>query len=119
MRKLLAVVFSCVALSACAPNYSDGQRVGVVTKLSHKGIVFKSWEGMLNQGGFRNSTDDNGNTTVVANVLEFNVQDPKVVQDLQTAMETGQRVRLTYNQWLVSPFTIENSYVINKVEFLK
>ena len=29
------------------PNYSNGSRIGIVTKISEKGVFFKSWEGEM------------------------------------------------------------------------
>lgn len=82
--------------------------MGIVTKLSYKGIFFKSWEGQLNQGGM--STDSEGN--VVPNVLSFNVSDPSVIAKVKEAARSGKRVELVYNQWLITPLTIGNSHVV-------
>lgn len=35
-----------VVMSSCS-NYSDGERVGIITKFSNSGKVFKSYEGEL------------------------------------------------------------------------
>jgi len=118
MKKLIAIT-AVLALTACAPNYSEGSRVGVVTKLSHKGLVFKSWEGSLNQGGTKNITDEQGNSSVVANAIDFNVSDPAMVEKLQAAMNSGERVEITYSQWFAKPITIDNSRVIVAVKVAK
>ena len=106
-------------LGACAPNYSEGVRVGVVTKLSHKGLIFKSWEGSLNEGGTKSSKDSKGRVSVVTNAVEFNVSDPKVLLDLQKAYKEGSVVELEYKEWAIAPPTINNSHVITKVTFLE
>jgi hypothetical protein len=36
----------------CGLAYSDGTRSGVLTKVSRKGYVFKTYEGEMNIGGF-------------------------------------------------------------------
>jgi len=113
--KTILCVILILFLNACMPNYSEGSRTGVVTKISHKGIIFKSWEGQLNQGRFRNQTDANGNISVVANVLNFNVQNPNVVIQLQDAMKSGRSVELVYSQYFISPLTQDSSYVITAV----
>lgn len=49
MKKILELffVFSFfMALTSCS-NYSEGERVGVITKFSNSGKVFKSYEGEL------------------------------------------------------------------------
>ena len=34
--------------SACSENYSNGERIGLVTQFSKRGMLWKSWEGHLN-----------------------------------------------------------------------
>jgi hypothetical protein len=101
------------------PHYSEGTRSGTVTKLSNKGIIWKSWEGSLNQGGTKNVTDANGSSQVVANAIDFNVEDPALVKELQAAMASGARVELHYHQWLLSPPSIENDRVVDEVKSLQ
>lgn len=118
---LLAVFFVLcflIVVPGCAPNYSNGSRVGVVTKLSEKGLMFKSWEGEMNMGGMRQSSDSDGHTTIVANVFTFNV-DPKIVSEVKAAMDSGQRVELIYRQWAKRPVTIDNSHVVIEVKASK
>lgn len=107
---------SALFLTACGQNYSNGSRVGVVNKLSHKGLMYKSWEGEMNLGGFRNKTDGDGNTYVAANTFEFTVLDESVVKRINEAMRTGERVELVYEQWLVPPITQNSCYTITEVK---
>jgi hypothetical protein len=95
------------------PTYSEGNWSGQVTKLSYKGVIWKSWEGELVAGGMRSQSTKEG-TTAVANVMEFNA-DPSVVPALNAAVVSGKRVRLTYHQWLLCPWRIENDHVITSV----
>jgi hypothetical protein len=37
-----------IFLSSCSENYSNGERIGLITQFSHKGLFWKSWEGQLN-----------------------------------------------------------------------
>ena len=41
--KFLLVAIITIALASCQ-NYSSGERVGVITKCSEKGVMFKSFE---------------------------------------------------------------------------
>jgi len=109
MRLPIAILMLC--LSACAPHYSEGSRSGIVTKLSYKGIIWKSWEGEMVMGGMRQ--DEGGNA--VTNVFAFNV-DPACVREVQAAQDSGRAVKLVYRQWLLAPWTIENGHVIVRVE---
>lgn len=50
MKKLLfalAALF-CICLTSCKEHFSDGERVGTVTKFSKAGIIWDSWDGELN-----------------------------------------------------------------------
>lgn len=105
--KIASIVLALASLTACMPNYSNGSRAGVVTKLSEKGFVFKSHEGSMNLSGTR--TSENG--SVVANTFNFNVS-PAMVSAVQDAMRSGKRVELVYTQWALNPPTIDSDYVI-------
>ena len=75
-------------------SYSDGERVGILQKLSHKGFVCKTTEGELA-------------LYVVAGmspqIWSFTVRDAKVAQRLNTML--GQRTRL---QYYVDDASLEN-----------
>lgn len=100
------------------PNYSEGSRVGVVNKLSYKGLVFKSYEAEAAMTGLRKGTDSDGNTTVNANVFPFNVS-PEAYPAVKEAMESGKPVNLHYRQWFITPIGISNNHVVYKVEPVK
>ncbi len=90
-------------------NYANGTRAGVVTKMSNKGLFWKSWEAEMNTGG-----TVQGENGAVASVFAFNV-DPKAVLEIKTALENGKRVQVVYRQWAIKPLSIENSHVVTEV----
>lgn len=47
MKKIILILITIVALSSCTNNYSQGERVGIITKFSNKGLMCKSYEGDL------------------------------------------------------------------------
>jgi hypothetical protein len=54
MRKLLFVLILLIVAALAFVtfrSYSDGTRVGTLTKLSRKGYIFKTHEGQLMTGG--------------------------------------------------------------------
>jgi hypothetical protein len=110
---IITAVLSLVATgcSGCDAGYSDGDRSGVVTKLSYKGLVCKSWEGEMNLGGL--STDDKG--AAVPNVWRFTVVDTAQVAAIQNAMKSGKRVNIHYTQWAVSPYCQDSDYEAQSV----
>lgn len=104
MRRLL--ILSLLFLPSCCPNYSDGSRIGIVTKLSHKGLVFKSWEGEMLVAL---PVDVAGTTQ--PEKFTFNV-DPGAINEVERAMQEGKRVELIYRQWALGPPTIDNNHVV-------
>ena len=93
---LALVLFGWGYLSMGGWTYSEGERTGVVTKFSHKGMAIKTWEGELNMGGF----DQGG----VGSSWAFSVNDPEVVKKVQEAQRAGGRWTLMYRQqnWVQS-----------------
>src|SRR5512139_3547284 len=106
--KIALVFMALLVLPSCMENYSNGERTGTVTKLSHKGLVFKSWEGELLQGGLRKTTEGRSE----ANVFQFNAA-PHTVAALKQALNSGEVVTVTYYQWFFPPPTIENDQVVD------
>jgi prepilin-type N-terminal cleavage/methylation domain-containing protein len=106
------LITSC---GGCGSVYSDGHRAGVVTKLSRKGYVNKSWEGELALGGA--SADSNG--LAVARTWSFSITDEDVAKKVQEALDNGKRVSLHYDQYAVKPITIDTPYVVNDLVYPK
>lgn len=95
------------------PNYSSGQRTGVVVKLSKKGIFYKTWEGQMNIGSM--STDGNG--VAVPTVFNFSVKDDAIAEEISRAAEEGKRITLVYEQALSRSFREgETPYLIVDVK---
>lgn len=82
-----------VAFTACTENYSNGDRVGLVTKLSETGVVWKTHEGHLNmtQTGMNSSTP-----------FDFSIDrknEPEgLIATLDSAALLGWKVKLTYHE---------------------
>lgn len=98
--KQLTMAFILIMLSSCS-NYSTGERTGIITKFSFKGMLWKTWEGELLQGGIRKN--QNGSE---ANVFAFSL-DPdrakdqnngQLIDTIQVALENGLPVRLSYSE---------------------
>jgi prepilin-type N-terminal cleavage/methylation domain-containing protein len=103
---LLAIALTNIGFIPVMPNYSQGSRVGVVNKLSERGIFFKSWEGEMMMALPTNSTNAIG-----AQQFSFNVE-PKIVNRILEAMNSGKRIEVKYRQWLLKPISIESQYVV-------
>lgn len=111
----IAVVALLMALSA-TENYSEGERIGYITKFSHKGRFWKSWEGELNltQTGMNTSS-----------LFEFSIdndhESPAVIALIDSAVNNGWKVKLTYHQtYFKNMFKNrgDTDYFIKSVEIL-
>lgn len=72
--------------------YSDGERTGLLTKFSHKGNIFKTYEGEMMIGNITAS-----NTGLANEKFYFSVADQKIADTLMKIQ--GQRVSLVYKQY--------------------
>jgi hypothetical protein len=111
----LSLVAVCLAVffPGCGENYSEGERTGVVTKLSKKGLFYKTWEGEMNVGGMR--ADVNGNLS--ANIFEFTINDDAILTQVQDAQRANKTVTLLYKQWFAKPnFKTDSGYIIRGIK---
>ena len=93
IKFITAALVSAILLSSCTNNYSNGERIGMITKFSEKGLLFKSWEGTLNttQTGM-----NSGNSFEFS--VDNDVNDPKVIAKLDSAANLGWKVKIKYHQ---------------------
>lgn len=118
----VTIVFAAVAIGifvAAVGNVvgtSDGKRVGVLTKFSHKGLFIKSYEGELNMGGVRNNVNSKGESSVVANVWEFSCSNPQMAEKLENLV--GKEVVIKYHQSFAG-LQRDTSYDVVSVEEVK
>ena len=93
-------------------SYSDGERAGTVSKFSRRGFVFKTYEGVLNVGGFSGETG-----SLTPQYFDFSVKDEAVATQITDAVKTGQRVTLHYEEKIFRlPWNGETKYYITSVE---
>ena len=104
-------IITAIVFSGGGFSRSDGDRVGSITKFSHKGIFWTTWEGELVMGGVNKS---GGNT--VANVWEFSVVDETLVQEIRKAMDLDKPVKLHYKQvLLLRPWNGSTTYFVDSI----
>lgn len=93
--------------------YSVGDRAGVISKFSKKGVLFKTYEGELNEG----AQGQMGN--MVNRLWAFTVDsdEPVVVQRLEDAMLTGRRIKVHYEQrYMKFSWMGDTEYFVTEVE---
>ena len=89
----LAVIIAFLIFVLQSETYSEGERIGFLTKFSHKGRIWKSWEGELNltQTGMNTSS-----------LFDFSIdndkEDPKVIALIDSAVTNGWKVKLRYHE---------------------
>jgi hypothetical protein len=114
---ILALASASLMLTSCSENYSNGERIGVITQFSETGLFWKSWEGHLNvtQTGMNSSVPfdfsiDNDNPNQV------------VINTLDSAAQYGWKVKLVYHETAGKNMFSnrgETNHFINKVEVLE
>jgi len=106
---LLVLLLGFVGYTALARwwSYSDGERVGILQKLSRKGWVCKTYEGELAQYVV---------TGVTPQIWSFTASDAVVAQKLNALL--GERVRLHYGEHVGLPTSClgDTRYFVDRVE---
>lgn len=111
------IVSLFVLFTSCSENYSNGERIGVITQFSETGLVWKSWEGHLNvtQTGMNSSVP-----------FDFSIDNdkpnPAIINKLDSAAQYGWKVKLVYHEtagknWFNNRG--ETSHFITEVEVLE
>lgn len=96
-------------------SFSDGERAGTVSKFSRRGYMFKTYEGVLNVGGFSGETG-----SLTPQFFDFSVKDDEVAKKITEAVRTGQRVTLHYEEKIIRlPWNGETKYYITDVDFVE
>lgn len=86
-------VFIAFAAISATENYSEGERIGFLTKFSHKGRFWKSWEGELNltQTGMNTSS-----------LFDFSIDNAnesfRTIKMIDSAVNNGWKVKLSYHE---------------------
>jgi hypothetical protein len=94
-------------------HYSDGERIGHLVKFSHKGVVFKTWEGQLNTGVAGSDA-----TQPLSTAWSFSVTDDKVIEDLRN--NQGKKVKFFYKEkYYVFPWQGDTRYFVTQVQVLE
>ena len=105
---ILVVVF--LVYWYCYNVYSDGERTGLLTKLSHKGNMFKTYEGEVLIGNFQQAPN-----LMVPEKFIFSVKDKTLADTLMRLQ--GRVVSLKYAQYRKSlPWRGESVYIVTGLQ---
>ncbi len=95
-------------------TYSEGNRAGRLIKFSHKGYIFKTYEGELNLGGI--NTVNGG--VLVNNMWLFSVADYAVADSLSKL--EGKDICLHYKEKMATlPWRGDTKYIVDRVMEVK
>ncbi|MEZ0485727.1 hypothetical protein [Fibrella aquatica] len=95
-------------------SFSDGERAGTISKFSRRGYIFKTYEGVLNVGGFSGETG-----SLTPQFFDFSVKDDAIAQQITNAVKSGQRVTLHYEEKILRlPWNGDTKYYITTVEMI-
>lgn len=112
---ILLVLVLAIGYYLTAGYYSKGERAGTISKLSERGYVFKTFEGVLNEGGYSGETG-----TLTPRYWDFSCKLDSVTPKLQKALKTGERVTLKFREkFFRFPWNGDTKYFIVDVEFLE
>ena len=79
LRRLLfflILIAILLGVGAYYASFSEGERTGNLIKFSHKGIIFKTWEGTLDLGIFQGARPSTGR--VENTIWEFSVPSDEI-----------------------------------------
>lgn len=98
-KTLLLSAIVAVLFSGCY-NIAEGEKIGQVTKVNKaSGFFVKTAEIEIIRGGF------NGGSGAQGTALHFTVENnPKMVEELEKAMENGDEVKVKYHQEFATIF---------------
>lgn len=112
---LIIILLFVAYVFICGMHYSDGARTGVVIKASHKGLLFKTYEGELNLGGI----SEGDGTLMPTKIWKFSIPRGDTAVYNQMVRSQGKHVRLYYDEVLkVFFWQGETPYMVNKVEIV-
>jgi hypothetical protein len=111
---LLAVAGSGAFVWVSSWTYSDGARAGHLVKMTKKGVLFKTYEGQLNLGGFQSDPQSG----VMGNIWDFSVTKKDVFTELQKF--EGKHIKVHYHERYRSFFWQgDTKYFVDKVELVE
>lgn len=91
-------------------TYSDGERFGLLQKFSHKGNIFKTYEGEM----ILSSIQSNANVPIASEKFFFSVSDKPVADQLMKLQ--GRHVTVHYKQKKGAlPWRGESEYIVDSV----
>lgn len=117
MKNIILLLITVTLLASCSEQYSNGERIGVITRFSQKGLIWKSWEGNLNitQTGMNTS----GEPFMFS--VDNNKVDNNLVALIDSAANKGWKVKVIYHECFGKNITRsrgETNYFVDNIQVL-
>ena len=114
----ILVIFGVLGCSLCGgidKTYSDGCRIGTITKFGNRGFVCRTWEGEMNLGGTHKSGNDTIPTT-----WQFSDPSGAFAERINELANSGKRVSIRYRQvWVRSVWASDSDYYVVGIEVVE
>ena len=115
MKKVIALILFVILVATTAYysvvyylHFSEGYRAGELIKISHKGVIFKTWEGEISQGVSESQRF----------VFSVEEKETEVIEKLKHLQ--GKQVNLTYiERFGTFPWLGDTKYFVTKVDVVK
>lgn len=116
-KTVMLFLIATILITGCSEHYSKGERIGVITKFSQKGLIWKSWEGSLNitQTGMNTS----GEPFLFS--MDNNKENETLQLQIDSAANLGWKVKVVYHECFGTNITGsrgETNYFIDKLEII-
>jgi len=86
--------------------YATGTKAGVLNTFQKKGYIFKTWEGIIIQSGFK--------ANVQSNEFEFSVTNDDIAKQLER--NSGREVNLHYKRYFGTlPWRGMSTYIVDSI----
>ena len=109
---LVGIIFSILIYWKYFYTYSSGYRFGLLQKFSHKGNIFKTYEGEM----ILSSISSNSNVVISSEKFYFSVTDKNLAQQLDTIQ--GRMVTIHYQQKNgVLSWKGDSEYLVDSVKY--
>lgn len=98
----------CAATGGLLPGYSEGERVGYITKASTKGVFWKTNELQVQIGA--------GEMAALQEPHPFSAPDSELFRKAGSGL--GRKATVHYRQWLIMPYWIgESGYEVTAIRW--
>lgn len=107
---IMVMLFVFTVVIKISPSQSEGERIGVVTKISKKGVFCKSWEGEMLLGYGQNGV-------MAHEKFYFSTMDNAIGNQISDVARNSGMVVLSYKEPFITwPCTTSTTYHITKVQ---